>query len=102
MAFLTDLLSSSSPGALAFLSGPWEWIIILAVVLLLFGGRIPKMARSLGQGIVEFRKGLKGEGEEPKELSGEQKQSLPGDSTAGSGSSSENVQAGSTQERHTG
>ncbi|MBL8726501.1 MAG: twin-arginine translocase TatA/TatE family subunit [Planctomycetes bacterium] len=37
----------------------WEWIIILLVVLLLFGHRLPSMARSLGSGISEFKKGLK-------------------------------------------
>lgn len=37
----------------------WEWIIILLVVLLLFGSRLPTMARSLGSGITEFKKGLK-------------------------------------------
>ena len=36
-----------------------EWLIILAVVLLLFGHRIPSMARSLGSGITEFKRGLK-------------------------------------------
>ena len=43
-----------------FLNGPWEWIIILVIALLLFGHRIPGMARSLGAGITEFRRGLKG------------------------------------------
>jgi len=37
----------------------WEWIIILVVILLLFGHRLPTMARSLGSGITEFKKGLK-------------------------------------------
>jgi len=36
-----------------------EWIIILVVVLLLFGHRLPGMARSLGSGITEFKRGLK-------------------------------------------
>lgn len=37
--------------------GPWEWIFILFVVLLLFGGkRLPELARSLGKGVKEFRK----------------------------------------------
>ena len=48
---------------LLFLPGHWEWLIILVVVLLLFGHRIPGMARSLGSGITEFKKGLKGEDE---------------------------------------
>ena len=37
-----------------------EWLIVLAVILLLFGHRIPGMARSLGSGITEFKRGLKG------------------------------------------
>jgi sec-independent protein translocase protein TatA len=36
-----------------------EWIIILVVILLLFGHRLPTMARSLGSGITEFKRGLK-------------------------------------------
>jgi sec-independent protein translocase protein TatA len=41
-----------------------EWFIILAIGLLLFGRRLPEVGRSLGQGIVEFKKGLKGVEEE--------------------------------------
>jgi len=37
----------------------WEWIILLVVILVLFGHRIPGMARSLGSGITEFKRGLK-------------------------------------------
>lgn len=38
--------------------GP-EWIIVLVVVLVLFGGsQLPKLARSLGQAQNEFKKGL--------------------------------------------
>lgn len=40
-----------------------ELIIVLVVVLLLFGRKIPGLARSLGSGINEFKKGLK-EGED--------------------------------------
>jgi sec-independent protein translocase protein TatA len=36
-----------------------HWVIMLAVVLLLFGGRVPQLARSLGHSIVEFNKGMK-------------------------------------------
>ncbi|MCB9880854.1 MAG: twin-arginine translocase TatA/TatE family subunit [Planctomycetes bacterium] len=53
-----------------FFGGPWEIIIIAGIVLLFFGNRIPGMARSLGSGIVEFRKGLKGEDDE-KRLEGD-------------------------------
>lgn len=39
-------------------SGPWEWIVIVLVVLLLFGGKkIPEIARGLGQAINEFKRG---------------------------------------------
>jgi len=39
--------------------GP-ELIIILVVILLLFGGaKLPKLARSLGQAQNEFKRGLK-------------------------------------------
>lgn len=37
----------------------WEIVAILVVVLLLFGHRLPGMARSLGSGITEFKRGLK-------------------------------------------
>jgi sec-independent protein translocase protein TatA len=40
--------------------GMAEWIMIGAVGLLIFGKRLPEVGRSLGKGIVEFKKGLKG------------------------------------------
>ena len=40
--------------------GLTEWIIIGALGLLIFGKRLPEVGRSLGKGIVEFKKGLKG------------------------------------------
>jgi sec-independent protein translocase protein TatA len=39
--------------------GPWQLLILLGIVLLLFGSRLPSVARSLGQSIVEFKKGMK-------------------------------------------
>jgi len=42
--------------------GAGEIILILAVLLLLFGaGKLPKLARSLGSSMTEFKKGLRGE-----------------------------------------
>ncbi|HVF73441.1 MAG TPA: twin-arginine translocase TatA/TatE family subunit [Acidimicrobiales bacterium] len=38
--------------------GPVELIIVLAIVLLLFGSRLPKVARSLGQASKEFKHGV--------------------------------------------
>ncbi|HEY6532796.1 MAG TPA: twin-arginine translocase TatA/TatE family subunit [Acidimicrobiales bacterium] len=38
----------------------YEWLIVLAVIALLFGGaKLPKLARSLGSAKGEFEKGLK-------------------------------------------
>lgn len=38
--------------------GPIELLVILALALLLFGRRTPEIARSIGKGITEFRRGL--------------------------------------------
>jgi sec-independent protein translocase protein TatA len=47
--------------------GPGEWVIILLIVLLLFGGKkLPDLARSLGKSMSEFKKG-KEEGLQPSE-----------------------------------
>lgn len=47
---------------LAFIGGlnTWELLIILVIALLLFGKRLPEVGKSLGKGIIEFKKGLKG------------------------------------------
>jgi sec-independent protein translocase protein TatA len=34
-------------------------LLFLAIVLLLFGTKLPTLARSLGQSIIEFKKGMK-------------------------------------------
>lgn len=46
-------------GFLPNLQGP-ELLVILALGVLLFGKRLPEVGRSLGKGIVEFKKGLRG------------------------------------------
>ena len=48
--------------------GPQQVILILVIVLLLFGGRkIPELMRGLGSGIKEFKKATKEEEEAKKE-----------------------------------
>jgi sec-independent protein translocase protein TatA len=46
---------------LAFMGlGTVELMIVAGVILLLFGSRLPKVMRSLGEGIVEFKRGVQG------------------------------------------
>ena len=61
----------------------WHWIIVLAVVLLLFGGRgkISAIMGDFGKGLKSFKKGMRDEGAsdedvapEPKALKSESEQ----------------------------
>jgi sec-independent protein translocase protein TatA len=48
-------------------SGPWEWIIILAIVILIFGvGKIADVGPALGKAISGFRRAVKEDDEEEK------------------------------------
>jgi sec-independent protein translocase protein TatA len=44
--------------------GPMELMFVLGLGVLLFGKRLPEVGRSLGRGIVEFKKGLGGLGDD--------------------------------------
>lgn len=51
-------------GMLLGVMGPWQIAIILIIVLLLFGGKkIPELMKGLGKGIKEFKDGIAGEDE---------------------------------------
>lgn len=41
----------------------WELLIILVILLVLFGHRLPSMMRSLGRSVTEFKKGVNNEDE---------------------------------------
>lgn len=54
-------------GIILGVPGPWQIGLIVLVVLLLFGGKkIPEMMRGLGGGIKEFKKASKDEDEDPQ------------------------------------
>lgn len=66
-------MSSMVALALLGMPGHLELLIVAFVILLLFGNRLPSVMRSLGQGIVEFKKGVSGQGgeDEPSAISDE-------------------------------
>lgn len=59
--------------------GHLQMLILLLIVLLLFGKKIPTMMRSLGQGVTEFKEGLHGvdsdkDNKDDKKIQEEEKQ----------------------------
>ncbi|MDP3071330.1 MAG: twin-arginine translocase TatA/TatE family subunit [Opitutaceae bacterium] len=60
-------METSSVATLAFMGmGPTELIVILVILLVLFGGaKLPGLAKGIGQSIKEFKKASKDEPESP-------------------------------------
>jgi sec-independent protein translocase protein TatA len=55
--------------------GLWEGLIVLAVVLLLFGGKkLPQLGSAMGKSLVNFKKGLKEGSKEDEEASKDDEQ----------------------------
>jgi sec-independent protein translocase protein TatA len=59
-----------SMNVLAFMSMPghMEWLVILVIALLIFGKRLPDLARSVGKSLTEFKKGINEAKESTDEL----------------------------------
>lgn len=52
--------------SLAMFESPWQILIVLVIVLVLFGGgRIKEIMGGLGSGVKEFKKGLSDDDEKP-------------------------------------
>ncbi len=49
-------------------TGIWQWVVVLAIVLILFGGKgkISSLMGDFGKGLKSFKKGLKSEDEDKK------------------------------------
>jgi sec-independent protein translocase protein TatA len=81
MQHLPHLIASQSSFLAIGLPTGWEWIVLLVLGLLIFGRRLPEVGRSLGRGIVEFKKGIKGIEEEieteSSDSSAKSRQELP-------------------------
>jgi len=62
------LLETLTMMPLAFgLPGGYEFLVVAFVALLIFGNRLPGVMRSLGQGVTEFKKGINGVEDDPKQ-----------------------------------
>lgn len=53
-------MTQTLPLAFIGMPGGMEWVIIGLIALLLFGKRLPSVAKSLGQAMHEFKSGLNG------------------------------------------
>ena len=75
----------------------WHWLIVLAVVLILFGGggKIPKLMRDMGQGINAFKKGLKEEDKDKMKADAEASKAIEQETAAASSTLNEKDKAAS-------
>ena len=57
---------------------PFHWLIVLAIVVLLFGGKkIPEVMRGLGEGIRSFKEGMHATGTGPTQTTQVQPPAAP-------------------------
>lgn len=59
--------------------GPWQVIIVLLIVLVLFGGsRLGEIGKGLGEGIRNFKKGIGEDNQPPKRITTTKTSEVPG------------------------
>ena len=58
-AMINSILESMLQPTLAWAPGAMELVIVLVIVMVLFGNRLPGTMRSLGQSLVQFKKGMR-------------------------------------------
>lgn len=70
----------------------WHWLIVLAVVVLLFGGggKIPRLMKDVGTGIKQFKSGLKDEDKKAEGDDEDDAKAIGKDATAASSTVSQN------------
>lgn len=56
---INSILESMLQPTLAWAPGAMELVIVLVIVMVLFGNRLPGTMRSLGQSLVQFKKGMR-------------------------------------------
>ena len=72
------------------ITGVWQWVIVLAIVLLLFGaGKVPRLMGDMAKGVKAFKKGLKDE--EEASTSSEQAKEIPQESSGQTANTSESA-----------
>ena len=60
--------------------GPWQIVLIVAVALLMFGGKkIPELMGGIGKGMKDFKKAIKEDDETPKETPNDSPKDSSGD-----------------------
>lgn len=74
----------------------WHWLIVLAVVLLLFGGggKIPRLMKDLGTGVKSFKRGLK-DGEEKADAKAEDTKAIEAEAVSTTGTNKDKTAASS-------
>jgi sec-independent protein translocase protein TatA len=63
---LADLIARPMETPILAFIGVQELVIVAIIVLVLFGGRLPGVMRSLGKSIPEFKKGMEEDSRDPQ------------------------------------